>query len=202
MYTINLKHIVFTIISSFLPCSLQSLSSPACIHAKSLRLCPTLWDLMDCSPPGSSVHGILQERILEWVAMPSIFWIQGSNLHLLCLLHWQVGSLPLALPGKPLGIPLGSPLPRIKPGPQTTREFKRVLFRFSCLKLSIEQTEAARSEAQVLYKVWGCKLQSGELQVAFRNKVHSLAVALGFERYYFSQSGVYVHKFFFHMSHL
>ena len=32
---------------------------------------PTLCDLMDCSPPGSSVHGILQARILEWVAMPS-----------------------------------------------------------------------------------------------------------------------------------
>ena len=30
-----------------------------------------LWDLMDCSPPGSSVHGILQARILEWAAMPS-----------------------------------------------------------------------------------------------------------------------------------
>ena len=35
------------------------------------QLCPTLWDPMDCSPPGSSVHGILQIRILEWVAMPS-----------------------------------------------------------------------------------------------------------------------------------
>ena len=32
--------------------------------------CPTLCDSMDCSPPGSSVHGILQERILEWVAIP------------------------------------------------------------------------------------------------------------------------------------
>ena len=32
---------------------------------------PTLCDLVDCSPPGSSVHGILQARILEWVAMPS-----------------------------------------------------------------------------------------------------------------------------------
>ena len=37
--------------------------------AKSL-LCPTLCDSMDCSMPGSSVQGILQERILEWVAMP------------------------------------------------------------------------------------------------------------------------------------
>ena len=33
--------------------------------------CPTLCDFMDCGLPGSSVHGILQARILEWVAMPS-----------------------------------------------------------------------------------------------------------------------------------
>ena len=39
--------------------------------AKSLQLCPTLCDPMDCSPPVSSVHGILQVGILEWVAMPS-----------------------------------------------------------------------------------------------------------------------------------
>jgi len=34
------------------------------------QLCPTLCDPMDCSPPGSSFHGILQARILEWVAIP------------------------------------------------------------------------------------------------------------------------------------
>ena len=34
------------------------------------QLCPTLWDPTDCSLPGSSVHGILQARILEWVAFP------------------------------------------------------------------------------------------------------------------------------------
>ena len=39
--------------------------------AKSLQLCLTLCDLMDCSPSGFSVCGILQARILEWVAMPS-----------------------------------------------------------------------------------------------------------------------------------
>ena len=33
--------------------------------------CPTLCDPMDCSLPGSSVHGILQARVLEWVALPS-----------------------------------------------------------------------------------------------------------------------------------
>ena len=32
--------------------------------------CPTLYNPMDCSPPGSSVHAILQARILEWVAIP------------------------------------------------------------------------------------------------------------------------------------
>ena len=39
--------------------------------AKSLQLCLTLTDAMDCSLPGSCVHGILQARILEWVAVLS-----------------------------------------------------------------------------------------------------------------------------------
>ena len=42
-----------------------------CACAKSLQSYPILWNCMDCSPPGSSVHGILQARILEWVTMPS-----------------------------------------------------------------------------------------------------------------------------------
>ena len=41
------------------------------VHAKLLQSCLILCDPMDYSPPGSSVHGILQARILEWVAMPS-----------------------------------------------------------------------------------------------------------------------------------
>ena len=41
-----------------------------------LLQCPTLCDDMDCSPPGSSVHGILQARILEWAAI-SCFLLQG-----------------------------------------------------------------------------------------------------------------------------
>ena len=49
-----------------------------CMCAKSLQLCPTLSNPMDCSPSGSSVHGILQTRILEWVAMPSSI---GSSQH-------------------------------------------------------------------------------------------------------------------------
>ena len=42
-----------------------------CVCGQSLRSCTTLCDPMDCSPPGSSLLGILQVRILEWVAMPS-----------------------------------------------------------------------------------------------------------------------------------
>ena len=41
-----------------------------CLCARLLQSCLTLCDPMDCSPPGSSIHGILQARILEWVAMP------------------------------------------------------------------------------------------------------------------------------------
>ena len=41
----------------------------AAAAAKSLQSCPTLWDPIDGSPPGSPVPGILQVRILEWVAI-------------------------------------------------------------------------------------------------------------------------------------
>ena len=74
------------------------------VGAKSLRLCLTLCDPMDCSPPGSSVHGIIQARILEWVAMPSSRGSSWPRDWILCplgLLHWHVGSLPLVPPGKP-----------------------------------------------------------------------------------------------------
>ena len=66
--------------------------------AKSLQLYPTLCDPMDCSLPGSSVQGILQAGILEWIAIPSPRGSSRSrdptpthvSLH---LLHWQAGSL-------------------------------------------------------------------------------------------------------------
>ena len=77
-----------------------------CGHVQSLQSCLTNCSPMDCSPPASSVHGILQTRILEWVAMTSS---RGSSQPrgrtcvscFLCLLHWQVDSLPLSH----LGIP-------------------------------------------------------------------------------------------------
>ena len=46
-------------------------TSPTSVNVKSLQSCPTLSDLVDHSLSDSSVHGILQARILEWVVMPS-----------------------------------------------------------------------------------------------------------------------------------
>ena len=50
---------------------LKDTKACTCLRAKVTQSCPALCDPMDCSPPGSSVHGILQARILEWVARPS-----------------------------------------------------------------------------------------------------------------------------------
>ena len=74
--------------------SLLSLPSAAAVKALVAQPCLTLCDPMDGSLPGSSVHGILQTRILEWVAMPSsrgFFPTQGLSPS---LLHWQGDYLP------------------------------------------------------------------------------------------------------------
>ena len=52
--------------------------------------CPNLSDPMDCSLPGSSVHGIFQAKVLEWGAIA----FSELNPSLLYLLHWQANSLP------------------------------------------------------------------------------------------------------------
>ena len=81
-----------------------------CLRAMSLQSHPTLCDPMDCSDPvdcslsGFSVHGDSpgKNTIVGCHVLPQgIFPIQGLNPHLLCLLHWQEDSLPLASPGKP-----------------------------------------------------------------------------------------------------
>ena len=69
------------------------------MHAQLLQSCLTLCDPMDYSPPGSSVHGDSPGKntgVGSHALLQRIFPTQGSNLCLLCLVHWQVGSLPLA----------------------------------------------------------------------------------------------------------
>ena len=67
-------------------------------------LCLVTQSCLNLATPRSIAHqaplsmGILQARMLEWVAMLSS---RELNLHLLCLLHWKTDSLPLAPPGKP-----------------------------------------------------------------------------------------------------
>ena len=71
-----------------------------CVRAKSLQSCLTLCDLVDCSPSGSSVHGGSSGKnsgVGCYFVLQGISLAQGSNPHRLRLLHWQVGSLPLAL---------------------------------------------------------------------------------------------------------
>ena len=60
-----------------------SLPPPVCV--KVAQSCPSLWDPMACSLPGSFVHGILPARILEWVAIP---WSRGSSQPI----PWSSGS--------------------------------------------------------------------------------------------------------------
>ena len=59
----KLIYVNFQLCLSFIPRVL-------CVYVLVSQSCLTLCDSMDCSPPGSSVHGILQARILEWVAIP------------------------------------------------------------------------------------------------------------------------------------
>ena len=60
-----------------------------CMKVKSesevAQSCPTLRDLMDCSPPGSSFHGVFQARVLEWVAIAFSSDLRHHQLYILNL---------------------------------------------------------------------------------------------------------------------
>ena len=61
------KAMIFSVV--MYGCESWTIKKAAAAAAKSLQLCPTVNDPMDCSPPGSSIHGIFQARVLEWVAI-------------------------------------------------------------------------------------------------------------------------------------
>ena len=85
------------------------------MHAKSLQQCLTPCDPMDHSPKGTLLSVGFSRQSCLWDSpdkntgvgchdfLQGIFLTQGSNPLLLCLLHWQVGSLPLAPSGGSLG---------------------------------------------------------------------------------------------------
>ena len=79
------------------------LSGPS--EVKVAQSCPTFWDPMDCSSPGSSVHGILQARILKWVAIPFPRGFSGDQTWVSCIAGrsfaiWATREAPLG-PGIP-----------------------------------------------------------------------------------------------------
>ena len=78
------------------------------MHSKLLiQSCPTLCDSMDCSPPGSSVHGILQARVLEWVPFPPTGALPHPGIESVSpvALAFQVDSLSLSHWGSPQAFP-------------------------------------------------------------------------------------------------
>ena len=64
-----------------------------------IQSCPTLWGPMDCSPPGPTIHGILQARVLEWAAIS--FSREPSQLRDPTPVSHIADSLPSEPPGKP-----------------------------------------------------------------------------------------------------
>ena len=83
---------------------MMSIGLCACLHAKSIQSCLTLCDPMDCSLPGSSVHGDSPGKntgVDCHFLLQGIFPTQGLNPHLLSLLYSPEGSLLLVPPGKP-----------------------------------------------------------------------------------------------------
>ena len=78
----------------------NSTLTPVCVQGLVTQPCPTLQDPMDSSPPGSSVHGILQARILEWVPRPSPGDLPHPGIEPRSP-SLQADSLPAEPPGEP-----------------------------------------------------------------------------------------------------
>ena len=122
-----------------------------CLPAQSLQSCLTLCDPMDCNPPGSSVHGILQARILEWDSMPSS---RGSSspkypTRIFCVsciagdffIHWATwkAQVVLVIKNPPVNVgglrDMGSiPGSRISPGGENGNPFQ-----YCCLENSMDR---------------------------------------------------------------
>ena len=75
-----------------------------CMRAKLLQLCLTLCDPMDCSLPGSSVHGLSRQAYCSGLPCPSPGHISDPGIEPKSLMSASLAgsSLPLALPGKPI----------------------------------------------------------------------------------------------------
>ena len=99
-YPLNHQGIIKLLTLNFWSFFLHFLLISSIIHDLATKSCrrSLLWP-HGLYPPGSSVHGIFQASVLEWIPFSlGIFQPQGLNL---CLLHWQADSLPLSHQGSP-----------------------------------------------------------------------------------------------------
>ena len=96
------------------------------MHDKSLQSCLTLCDPMDSSPPASSVHRILQARVLEWVA------ISFSNA-------WMHAKLLQSSPT------LGDPMDSSPPGPSVHRILQARVLEWGAISFSMVQMKFGES---------------------------------------------------------
>ena len=156
------------------------------MRAESPESCPTLCDAMDCSLPGSSAHGDSPGKTTGvgcHALHQGIFLTQGSNPHLLHLLHWQAGSLPLAS--------LGSPYHRWLSGQESARQcrgHRRCRFNPWVGKILLEQEMATHSSTLAWKITW---TEPGGLQSMGLQRIrHNLA----------AESDIFTHWNFMHLS--
>ena len=88
--------------------STKCVTLSVCLQAESLQSCPTLCDAIDYNLPGSSVHRILQARILEWVARSSSWDLPGPGIKPASPVSPALAGrfFTAASPGKPKKIPV------------------------------------------------------------------------------------------------
>ena len=141
-----------------------------CVRAKSRQSCLPLCDPMDCGPPGSSVHGILQARILEWVTMPCYrgsSW-SGDWTHISCvscigrwvLYHYlHLGRIPHTFKTSPLVFLVA----QLVKNPPAMRETKldpwvgKIPWRRACNPLQYSCLENPPGQRTLGGRLWGCK---------------------------------------------
>ena len=149
----RLSHVSFLRLSFPWWAEVQGPPSPVC--AKLLQSCPTLCNPMNCILPGFSVHGDSLDKYTRvgcHFLLQRIFPTQGSKPHLLPLLHWQEGSLPLAPPSKHQRV---IPLSPLDPLDQKTSKAQN--FSLSCLYPHRPQKEVFQEspfQAQMLPRNW------------------------------------------------
>ena len=106
--------------------------SNVCVHAcLGTQSCPTLCDPTDSSPPGSSVHGIFQARILEWVAMPSSRESSDPGIKPKLLASPALAS-KFFTSGATVGA--GGPIPRLFSPASSNHETSHLVLREKCFQ--------------------------------------------------------------------